>query len=201
MSARKWGRAGRIQLLKFLVWEEQSPQLASNWPVWLQALPHLGRSLASGFILLIGSRSGPAGRGAGHLVLSLQAERGTQLLTRDRCMCSAWVPLARGPEQTLAPTTPFASTVLQMEGNSGSHSWRLVGKLGSSWQPLSPRCAWRPTGPAHSRVSAPLPLAPSWSSAVWLGVGDPNPGVQSVHFPLCAQSSEKKHGIAASDWL
>lgn len=33
------GGAGRIQLLKFLVWEEQSPQLASNWPMWLQPPP------------------------------------------------------------------------------------------------------------------------------------------------------------------
>lgn len=36
------GGAGRIQLLKFLVWEEQSPQLASNWPMWLQPPPPLG---------------------------------------------------------------------------------------------------------------------------------------------------------------
>lgn len=88
--------------------------------------------------------------------------------------------------------------VLQTEGNSGSHSRRLVGKLGSSWQPLSPRCAWRPTGPAHSRVSAPLPLAPQLFGLVW----ETLTLVYSLSTsPPCAQSSEKKHGIAASDWL
>lgn len=82
-------------------------------------------------------------------------------------------------------------------------SWALPGST-----PPSPRCAWRPTALLRA-ASLPLPLSLSllplsylpWSSAPWLGVGDPHRAVESVCFPpvrvvICEKTRDSSQWLA-----
>lgn len=187
MSTRKWGCAGRNQLLKHLVWEERSPHLASNWPMWLQGPSWAAVWHGASFSLLV-----PA---VAWLVVgpTLSSSHFKQRQGRGSSRpAGAHVQFGffwlKGWNNLQAPTTPFTSTVSQTcrEGNAfeaGTHSWRQVGKLGSSWQhPPKSQVCLAPHCPAQSRVSAsaPLPLAPSsflsalvLSSLAWCGRPSP----------------------------
>lgn len=199
MSARKWGCAGRIQLLKCLVWEEQSPQLASNWPMWLQPPPQPWAALwrQASFSSLFPQWPGWSwGRPPRPLTSSREGDLAPRAREVRTFSLGSSGPRARQPR-----SRPWFPDPHGRKGLCSRDSLVLPG--GQAGLFAAPRVPGVPGAPPTLLGALSLPLrlslslrllsCPPWCSALWLGVGvGPNPGVESVHFPpVCVVIGKK----------